>query len=471
MDINSKTSLQFSDVLALLKEQDHNSSHGEQYDIVSTVAFLLGIRKSIFENAAEPPKFDIYEKLEQDKKARIIRNLCILRNQLEHNFLKVCRGIQQEGISILGMSDYMPVDCMQQLSDDGIDIYVHMKEPTPYLINLNQNIKNRINNCRSLFPEWINWDYLSNIFIMPNGLTEDGTKKAAAFFYENMVYYPYQQYMNWPAQDEGNILLNDKKFMTLLYSWNNDEFQHISFVSDVSERTKANIYTFIENSEKCVFIVDCENSDPYSLCAAINNLEPERLEKIDKIILFDDIHAASAWEMLGSYVKIPVEYIMIERLKDNKSLADVKVAARACKEYFTNKVDSFVLVSSDSDYWGLIEELPDAEFLVMLEHEKTSFALKETLMKNDVFYCYIDSFYAGAAEDIKKEALNRALSRSIKDSLDLNLYSLMHEVLERTRINMTEAEVESFIKRKLKNQLEIEVTEDGEVELRYRIRK
>ena len=38
-------------------------------------------------------------------------------------------------------------------------------------------------------------------------------------------------------------------------------------------------------SEKTVFVVDCENSDPYALCAAINNLDSDRLEKIEKIIL------------------------------------------------------------------------------------------------------------------------------------------------------------------------------------------
>ncbi len=460
----------FADVMELMNEQA-GYGHGEQYDIVSKVAYLLGVHKRFFDNEHEPPKPEIFKKLQLDKRARIIRNLCILRTQLEHNFLKVCTGIQQEGRSILGMPEYMPIDAMQALSEDGVEIYVHLKEPTPYLIHLNRNIKNRINNCRDLFPSWINWDYLSDIFIMPDGLTEEGTKRAAAFYYENMNCYPYKQYLNWPAEEEGNILLNDKKFVSLLYKWNNDEFQNQSLVSDVSDRTKANIYTFIENSDKCVFIVDCENSDPYSLCAAIRNLEPERLEKIDKIILFDDVHAASAWELLGSYIDIPVEYIMIERLKDNKSLADVKVTARTCKEFYSNGVDSFVLVSSDSDYWGLMEELPQAKFLVMVEHEKCSYALKEALMKNDIFYCYIDSFYAGGAEEIKNDAIQKELARSIKASLELNLHSLMNEVLNRTRITMSDEEVKNYIKRKVKSQLEIEVTENGDVELNYRARK
>ena len=447
-------------------------SHGEKYDIISRVAYLIGVPKRIFDNEHEPPKIEIYEMLEKEKKARIIRNLCTLRTQLERNFRKVCQAIQHEKRSIMGMPELMSTEAMQALYDDGIDIYKNIREPSPFLIGLNQEIRNRLYNCREFFPDKLNWDYLSDIFNMPGGTTEEGTKKAAAVYYENLRFYPYQQYINWRTEeDDGNILHNDKKFVTLLYSRHNDEFREMSLVSDVSSRTKANIHTFIEKSEKCVFIVDCENSDPYNLCAAIRNLDPERLSKIDKIILFDDVHAASAWELLETFIDIPIQYIMIKRLKDNKSLADIKVAVRTCEEHFTNDVDSFVIVSSDSDYWGMIEELPKAKFLLMIEHEKSSAALKQTLLDNDIFYCYIDDFYSGGGDDIKNAAIEREISRSLKASLELNLNSMMREVLERTRIKMTEDEMRKFVKKKVRNNLRIEISEEGDVELEYRLKR
>ncbi len=469
-DSNSGLNTRMSELLSEI-DIPVEGTHGEQYEIISRVAYLIGVPKRIFDNEHEPPKIEIYQKLEREKKARIIRNLCALRTRLERYFLKVCLAIQREGRSIMGMPEYIPTELLQALNDDGIDIYKNLKDPSPFLYSLNQNISNRINNCKDLFPEWINWEYLSGIFIMPEGTTDEGTKSAANFYYENMQYYPYQQYINWPAEDEGNILLNDKKFVTLLYSWNEDEFRDLSLVSDVSGRTKANIYTFIEKSSKCVFIVDCENSDPYNLCAAIRNLDSERLSKIDKIILFDDVHAASAWELLESYIDIPIQYIMIKRLKDNKSLADIKVAVKTCQEYFTNEVDSFVIVSSDSDYWGMIEELPDANFLLMIEHEKSSFALKKTLMENNIFYCYIDDFYSGGGDDIKNAAIEKEIARVVKASLDLNLNNLMRDVLERTRIEMTEDEIQKFISKKIRSHLRVEVSDDGDVELEYRLKR
>ena len=72
---------------------------------------------------------------------------------------------------------------------------------------------------------------------------------------------------------------------------------------------------------------------------------------------------------------------------------------------YKNDVDSFVIVSSDSDYWGLISSLPDAHFLVMIEREKCGPDMKEALADSGIFYCYLDDFYSGNSEDIKKNAL------------------------------------------------------------------
>jgi len=443
---------------------------GAKYEIVSRVAYLIGVRKDIFENANQPPQIDIYNKLKINKNARIVRNLCRLRTQLEINFLKICNAMQRDNKSLIGMPEYLPVDTMEELSQDGVAIYQHTngKSPSPFLFMINNEIKNRINNCQNLFPEWLEWKYIADLFIMPDGNTDEGTKAAADKYYTNQSCYPYKQYINWEPRECGNLLYNDKHFVTILYDMNMDEFRDMSLVSDVSDFTKSNIYSFIENSNKTVFIVDCENSDPYALCAAINNLDSDRLDKIEKIILYDDIHAASAWEMLGSFVEIEVEYVMIERLKDNKSLADIKVATRTCKEFFTNSVDSFVIVSSDSDYWGLIEELPDANFFVMIEHEKSSYALKDALIAEGIFYCYIDDFYEGDGNEIKDAAIRREIGRVFKDSLDINLYDLMDDVLEKTRIFFTANEKEQFIKKHLRKSLSLEVDDEGNVRVEYR---
>lgn len=69
---------------------------------------------------------------------------------------------------------------------------------------------------------------------------------------------------------------------------------------------------------------------------------------------------------------------------------------------YKNDVDSFVIVSSDSDYWGLISSLPDAHFLVMIEREKCGPDMKEALADSGIFYCYLDDFYSGNLRTLQK---------------------------------------------------------------------
>lgn len=57
-------------------------------------------------------------------------------------------------------------------------------------------------------------------------------------------------YINWEPEDVGNLLYNDKKFVTLLYQMNGDYFTEYSKVSDAGSYIKGSIYEFIGSSEK-----------------------------------------------------------------------------------------------------------------------------------------------------------------------------------------------------------------------------
>lgn len=449
-------------------EHDRVTYKDSTYEIVSRVAYLIGVPKRIFDNEYEAPKIDVYQRLELDKNARIIRNLCIVRTAIECNFKRINEKMRMEYKSILSMPEYVPMESIQQLSLDGIDfIKKSSTKLCHHIIEINRIISDRINNCKQLFPLWINWQYLRDLFIMPNGLKEEGTKKAADTYYSNRMCYPYQVYMNWTPEPVGNVFYNDKKFVTLLYHWNGDYFDDYSKVSDAGSYVKGNIYDFIENSEKVVVVVDCENSDPYKLCAVLKNLDVGYTRKISTVILFDDVHTASAWRILESFTDVPVEHMMIERVKQNKSLVDIKLTARACQEHYKNDVDAFIIVSSDSDYWGLISSLPDAQFLVMVERENCGADLKNALVGAGIFYCYIDDFYSGNTEDIKYGALMKEMLRYIDNNVRLNINTMFSEALRNTRIEMSESERKQFMFQRVRT-MQMNITEDGDVKLEFK---
>lgn len=439
------------------------------YTIVSSVAFLIGIEKRIFENEHEPPKIDVFQKLENHRGARIIRNLCRLRTAIERNFTAIKNLMNFDYKSLATMPELVPVECIDGLLADGISMVKSNYKLNQSIIDINRLITDRINNCQELFPIWLNWLYLRELFIMPNGFTEDGIKEAARIYAAQKNQYPYQVYINWKPADEGNILYSDKKFVTLLYEWHGDVFTDISKVTDAGRLTKGSIYDFLDASRKAVVVVDCENSDPYKLCATLKNLDADALGKIKKIILYDDIHTAPAWRMLDSYTSVPVEHILIERVKQSKSLVDISLTAGACKEFYQNNADSFVIVSSDSDYWGLISALPSARFLVMVKYEKCGPDMKNALLSSGIFYCYIDDFCTGNSNDIKISALLKEIHRYLDRAFRLNVNTMLDEVYRTTRVSLSDAEQQQFYHKYVKP-MHIVIDKDGNASIELRVK-
>ena len=446
-------------------EEDPRSYSGSTYELVSKAAYLMGVPRAFFAQAQESIKLELYEQLEKNKSARILRNLSMLRTCVEQNFGRINQCLHSDLRSIYAMPEYIPMEIFSQLEADGIRLHFRSGERlSQCIVEINRLICDRINNCRSLLPEWLNFEYFRELFIMEGGTTEAGTKQAADLYFRNKRFYPYSVYINWQPDDYGNILLNDRKFVKLLYQWHNDYFLDYSKVSDVNGFVKNNICDFIALSQKTVMMVDCENSDPYRLCATLRGLDTGMVSRIAKIMLLDDIHTVDAWQILEDYVSVPVEHIMTQRVKADKSLVDIELSALTCREHYKNDVDSFIIVSSDSDYWGLISTLPEAHFLVMMEREKCGPDIKEALSDSGIFYCYLDDFYSGDAESIKKTALFLEMNQKLQSALSLNLKRLLSQALVAARIEMSQEQYSRFYDQCLKS-LQLRVDKEGNVSL------
>ncbi len=444
---------------------DQGHEKGSVYHVISRIAYLTGVPRRIFENEYEPPKLEIYEQLQLDKNARIVRNLCMLRTSIEQNYESIQRKIHYDFKNIHTIPEDVPTDCIEQLESDGVPIIKANHMLNRYIIDINKHIVDRINNCKHIFPSWLNWDYVRDLFVMPKGLTEAGIKSAAKEYYANKAGCPYQVYMNWPYANCGNILYNDRKFVTMLYEAHEDRFTDFSKVTDAGEATKDGIYRFLEESTNVVIAVDCENSDPYKLYATLNNLDQsELLNKVRKIILCDDVHTGSGWSFLERFTDILVEHRVVERVKDSKSLVDTSLTAVICKECYRNGTDSVILVSSDSDYWGLINSVDEARFLVMVEDRKCGPDIKRALDNAGITYCYIDDFCTGNSYHFKTEAMLSELNAVIAESIQLNVYDMLDDALCATRINMTDGEKNQFFDRYLKP-MRLSFAENGNISI------
>ena len=251
--------------------------------------------------------------------------------------------------------------------------------------------------------------------------------------------------------------------MRLLYEYHEDCFTDMSKVTDAGLIAKNGIYDFLERSRKTAIVVDCENADPYKLYATLNNLDQVALlEKISKIILYDDRHTTAAWKILEQFTQIQIEHHMVDRIKENKSLVDIRLTTGTCREFFQNDTDSFILASSDSDYWGLISAMPEAHFLVLVESEKCSPNIKRAMIDAGITYCYTDDFCTGNSDDIRIQTLLNEVRLSLDNVVRFNVQNLLQGAIISTRANLTEGERTQFYNRYLKP-MHLSIDKDGNV--------
>lgn len=427
--------------------------------IVTTIGYMIGVKKNILEQCFGEEYHELLQTLYVNKETSIIRYLCKLRTTLMQKFKKTDDEMRFN-LKNLNSMDFYDQDNIKQLEKWGFEIIKPNYRSEKYMLDLAGLISANIDNCFELFPDWVNWNYIKDLFVIPQYTKKGVLKSEFNIYMKNIEYYPFQMYIHWKPEDHGSILYTDGKFLGIIYRQHNDIFTDFTKYKDAHSETKNNIYDFIDRSYKTAIAVDCENSDVYKLYSVLKNLNQDELSKIEKIVLYDDYHTTSGWDWLEKFTKIPIEHIEVNRVTDQKSLVDIKMTAGVCTDYYENNITSFILVSSDSDYWGLISTLTKAEFLVMYEHSKCGQAIKRALSEHNIYYCSIDDFCSGNIEELKKAVLFSCLEKYLPEIISLNGKELVRKIYEEARISASEKEMENFYDRYI-NTLRLRVDNDG----------
>ena len=417
-------------------------------EVVTTISYLIGVRKDILElNFAECK--DTLDKLYADREATVIRYLCKLRTALLQHFKKTDNAMHYD-LKNLTSLDWYDKDNIKQLEKWGFTIIQANYRAEKYMYDFTKLINENIDKCSRLFYDWIVWDYIRDLFFIPKYQKAGVLKDEFAKYMGNIQHYPFQMFIHWQPADRGNIIYTDRKFLKVIYEMHGDTFTDFTKYRDADDETRNNIYNFIDNAEKTAIAVDCENSNPFKLYSVLKGLNPEELAKIEKITLYDDPNTTAGWDWLSKFTQIPVEHIEIDRVTDRKSLVDVRMTASVVTDFYRDGITSFIIVSSDSDYWGLIESLPNAHFLVMYEYEKIGTAIKSALTQHGIYYCSIDDFCTAATEDMKKAVLFAELEKHLPTLYGESPMELTQQLYEATRVTATKKEMENFCNRFVK---------------------
>lgn len=435
-------------------------------EIVSKVGYMIGVPRQFFEDGKL--QLEYYDSLEAEQDARIVRNLCYVYTMLNRHFSKI-QGEMKANVKNLDSIEETE-DAIKTLQDADVDIINANYTVNKYRPMIAREIRKRIVACAKFFPDWVMWEYVEKLFQFPVVEQDKLQCKLCKQFVDMMDRYPFGMYLKWnfSIEDYGNILSNDEKFLNRLYQQNKAAFSDVSKVRQENKYTQQNIERFLAQSQRTVALVDCENCNPLKFYALLQSLSAEALPKIQKIILFDDVNASSIWRLIDRYTDATIDHCMTERVLGVKSVVDANLIVRCCQEHYVGQADSFLLFSSDSDYWALIRNLTTARFFVMFEHEKTSNAMLDHLKENDVPYCFIDRFYhSEASQRLREDVVSLECDNYVKQhalTYGLNLNTMLSNVLTSTCISMSEQEQKAF-KKRLFNSLSLKMNDNGVVSI------
>lgn len=449
---------------AKLKTALANDTYTDKKEIVSKAGYLLGVDKSIFDSGELLS--EIYEELEKNQDARMVRNLCFLFTCIEHCYKQLQMQMVNDLKNLHSMD--MTKAATEALRKDGLDIVKANCTLDEYRPRIAAEIANRIQGCKDIFPMWVPWEYIRQMFSFPTKTKDRAQERAWLYYNENIIRFPYNVFLNWQfkADEGGNLLGSDEQFLIRLYAQNGDTFCDYDKVRGESKQTQQNVEQFLLHSVRSEILVDCENCDPLKFFAVLQSLSPEAIGKIQKIFLFDDVNASSIWGLVEHYTKAKVDRFMTQRVVEGKSVVDMTVAVCCCQEHYNKKIDSFLLFSSDSDYWPLINNVVTARFLMMFEREKTSKAIVNKMREHHVLYCYTDQFCkAGDAYRLRNDALALECASYLKQQLgSCNIEDMLQSAYGQTRIEMTEKEKELF-RKSLVDKLRITMDTEGNLSI------
>lgn len=419
-------------------------------EVSTIVAYLLGVPDKVLEEYYSHHYGKILEKLRNNKEASIIRYLSKIRTELFKNFYNVDNEMVYN-LSNLDRMSYFSQKEIEQLHKWGIQVIQTNYRAEKYIIHITRLIDKNIDECKKLFPESVKFEFIRTMFVVPKYEKKDILIEEYNKFKGKKKLYPFQMYMYWEPDDYGNILYSDSKLLNVLYEQNGETFNESYKYKDASDNVKENIYDFIRNSEKVIMAVDCENADPYKLYGVIKNLDEEELKKISRIELYDDYHTTIAWDYIEKLINIPVVHIEVERVTDRKSLVDMSMAVGVAEAFCIENIDSFILCSSDSDFWGLISSIPKANYLVFYENIKCGKRIKEALTQKDIFHCDMDDFYMENATELQKIVLKKTLESYLPSVVGESAWELTKKIYADAYIKTSEDEMRRFCDMYIKN--------------------
>ena len=178
-------------------------------EIVTTIGYMIGVKKNILEQCFGEEYHELLQTLYVNKETSIIRYLCKLRTTLMQKFKKTDDEMRFN-LKNLNSMDFYDQDNIKQLEKWGFTIIQANCRSEKYMQEFTRLINENIDKCSQLFYDWLNWEYIRDLFFVPK-YNKNGVMKAEFNKYmANIEHYPFQMYIHWQPAEVGSIIYSDR---------------------------------------------------------------------------------------------------------------------------------------------------------------------------------------------------------------------------------------------------------------------
>ena len=157
-------------------------------EIVTTIGYMIGVKKNILEQCFGEEYHELLQTLYVNKETSIIRYLCKLRTTLMQKFKKTDDEMRFN-LKNLNSMDFYDQDNIKQLEKWGFEIIKPNYRSEKYMLDLAGLISANIDNCFELFPDWVNWNYIKDLFVIPQYTKKGVLKSEFNIYMKNIEYY------------------------------------------------------------------------------------------------------------------------------------------------------------------------------------------------------------------------------------------------------------------------------------------
>ncbi len=406
------------------------------FDIVNLVGYVLGVEKDILLFGDRWKSKYEYQVLQKKHELRVMRTLCLLRDEIMRNYNKFSEGCNMR----TSKKALCELTNCRDLIDAGMECFGRPMSLVNCVRAIEDELIARLPTLRGFIPDWFgNKDYLCEQVLLDwNGSATD-FKEICSFFSHNRVRYPAFVYMKDGHRLSNRVMRDDRDLTTELYALHGEVFDQSKFPF---KRGKTNAQVHVEKiTEFCKehapisIEIDTQNIDATATISFLQQLNLYVPDCVKDIKLYLDGTEGKLYRHFDLFTDIEVTPVQLTRIRSQKSIMDTAIIASITERKYSGKPGGVLLLSSDCDFLMLHTQFPDYPICYCMMKRNAADSTVAHMQKNDIPCVFVDYIVNSAMlSEIEAKCVKTYVEKRMGEELpELSklLYDSLREICPR----------------------------------------